>query len=148
MRGPFAGWSEREVAELADRLAESAQRFPLHGLKELAWGETEIDESCGGSGSGTQEGEGDEFCCPICQSCGEEACCSVEKSLMNHGCKYSQYYAQQAYYDKMVIDEFHKLADDLGLTRDETGGEVKDPIGDLYDRAWKRVEDKYGRPHV
>jgi hypothetical protein len=45
----------------------------------------------------------------------------------------------------MIIDEFHQLAEKLGLIRDETGGEVKDPIGDLYDRAWRRVEEKYGR---
>jgi hypothetical protein len=43
----------------------------------------------------------------------------------------------------MIIDEFHKFVESLGICRDETGSEVKDPIGDLYDRAWKRVEEKY-----
>jgi hypothetical protein len=81
--------------------------------------------------------------CPVCQSCGEEGCCSIENSIMQHGCEYADYYAQQVYYDKMVIDEFHKLAEQLGLCRDETGNEVIDPIGDLYDRAWKRTEEKY-----
>lgn len=38
MRGPFAGWSEREVASLADRLSECAGRFPLHGQEDLDWG--------------------------------------------------------------------------------------------------------------
>jgi hypothetical protein len=30
MRGPFAGWSEREVACLADQLRESTTKYPLH----------------------------------------------------------------------------------------------------------------------
>jgi hypothetical protein len=94
------------------------------------------------------ETEEDNFYCPVCQSCGEEGCCSAEKSIMAHGCKYAEYYAQQAYYDKMVIDEFHKLVEEMGLIRDETSNEVKDPIGDLYDRAWKRVEKKYGKNQV
>lgn len=81
--------------------------------------------------------------CPVCQSCGEDERCSIETSIIQHGCKYADYYARQAYYDKMIIDEFHNLAEQLGLCRDETGNEVIDPIGDLYDRACKRVESKY-----
>jgi hypothetical protein len=37
MRGPFAGWSEREVLELANRLCENAKRFPLKGFEDLEW---------------------------------------------------------------------------------------------------------------
>jgi hypothetical protein len=81
--------------------------------------------------------------CPVCGSCGEDGCCSIESVILGHECKYSEYYAKQAYYNEMIIDEFHKLAESLGICRDETGSEVKDPIGDLYDRAWKRVEEKY-----
>lgn len=64
---------------------------------------------------------------------------------MRHGCKYAEHYAQQAFYDKMVIDEFHKLAEGLGLVRDETCVTPKDPVGDLYARAWARCEEKYGK---
>lgn len=135
MRGPFAGWSEREVAELADKLAEKAKRFPLRGHDELVWEDAD---------GGDEDGKEGAYC-PVCQSCGEDGCCDVEKSLLHHGCKYAQYYARQAYYDTMIIDEFHQLVGGLGLGRDETGKEVSDPIGDLYDRAWKRVEEKYGK---
>ena len=34
MRGFFAGWSEREVAQLADGLAESNKQFPVWGEKQ------------------------------------------------------------------------------------------------------------------
>jgi hypothetical protein len=81
--------------------------------------------------------------CPVCGSCGEDGCCSIESVILGHGCKYSEYYARQAYYNHMIIDEFHKFVESLGICRDETGSEVKDPIRDLYDRAWKRVEEKY-----
>jgi hypothetical protein len=30
MRGYFAGWSEREIALLADDLAENQRKYPLH----------------------------------------------------------------------------------------------------------------------
>ncbi len=134
MRGPYAGWSEREVSELADRLCENAKRFPVRGHEHLKW-EDKVEA----------EGNDEDFYCPVCQSCGEDGCCSVEKSILQHGCKYANHYAKQACYNEMIIDEFHQLAEKLGLIRDETGGEVKDPIGDLYDRAWRRVEEKYGR---
>ena len=87
--------------------------------------------------------ETDDSYCMVCESCGEDGCCSIEKSILGHGCKYAEYYAQQVYYDKMIIDEFHKFVESLGICRDETGSKVIDPIGDLYDRAWKRVEEKY-----
>ena len=91
----------------------------------------------------TTPDEDGELYCPICNSCGEDGCCSIESVILGHGCKYAEYYAKQACYNEMIIDEFHKLAESMGIIRDETGNEVKDPIGDLYDRAWKRVEDKY-----
>lgn len=81
--------------------------------------------------------------CDKCQSCGEEGCCPIEQCLLNHGCKYGEYYAKEVYYNKMVIDEFHKLLESMGVGRDETGDKVIDPIGDVYDRAYKRVEEKY-----
>lgn len=173
MRGPFAGWSERQVAELADLLAQNATRFPLRGHEELDWGAThltgeadqnavqevpasvaleEVDRNSseGLKSPPTEEVEDSEnsenrdgIYCPVCQSCGEEGCCSIENSIMSHGCKYAEHYAQQVCYDKMIIDEFHKLAEGLGLIRDETGSAPVDPIGDLYDRAWKRVEERY-----
>lgn len=81
--------------------------------------------------------------CPVCGSCGEDGCCNAEKSLLNHGCKYGRAYANDVYYDKMIIDEFHKFFESLDFGRDETSDKVFDPIGDIYDRAWKRVEEKY-----
>ena len=89
-----------------------------------------------------------EFYCDKCQSCGEEGCCPIEQCLLNHGCKYGEYYAREVYYNKMVIDEFHKLLKELGYERDETGDVVIDPIGDVYDRAYKRVKEKYDKPIV
>lgn len=151
MRGPFAGWSERQVAELADLLSKNAERFPLRGHDELDWGASPIaeakDDQVEGAtkANGEEGGEGGGDYCPVCRSCGEEGCCTTEGSILSHGCQYAQYYAQQVCCDKMVIDEFHKLVEGMGLVRDETGGEPKDPIGDLYDRAWKRVEEKYGK---
>ncbi len=175
MRGPFAGWSERQVAELADLLSQNATRHPLRGHEELDWGktttptptakvedvepratlsqfarETEVNTptnpstDAAPSDDNENEPSNDDYC-PVCRSCGEEGCCTLENSILRHGCKYAEHYAQQAYYDKMVIDEFHKLAEGLGLVRDETGSAPKDPVGDLYDRAWKRVEEKYGK---
>lgn len=137
MRGPFAGWSEREVSELADRLSENAVKFPLRGHEDLEWGK-------GGEGE-KPEGSGDDAYCPTCQSCGEPGCCSVEQAIAGHGCKYSEHYAQQVYYDKMIIDEFHKLVEDLLRQGGGDGGEVKRLVGELYDRAWQRAEKKYKR---
>jgi hypothetical protein len=81
--------------------------------------------------------------CLVCGSCGEDGCCSIEKVILEHRCYYAEYYAKHAYFNEMIIEEFHKLAESLGLCRDETGSEVIDPIGDLYDRAWKKTEEKY-----
>jgi len=81
--------------------------------------------------------------CPVCGSCGEDGCCSIEKSLLNHGCEYSEIYAREAYLNKMIIDEFHKFFESLDFGRDETGNEVIDSIGDIYDKAFKRVDEKY-----
>lgn len=150
MRGPFAGWSERQVLELASQLSQSAIKFPLRGHEYLEWEEEGVEQGAKAVGGadgerGTEDAEGGVYC-PVCQSCVEDGCCGVENSIMSHGCKYSQEYAQQVYYDRMIIDEFHKLAEEMGLTRDETGSEVKDPIGDLYDRASRRVAEKYKTP--
>ena len=32
--------------------------------------------------------------CKNCKSCGEEGCCPIEQCLLNHGCKYGEYYAR------------------------------------------------------
>jgi len=34
MRGPFAGWSEREVAQLADQLDANQKLFPRYVVKD------------------------------------------------------------------------------------------------------------------
>jgi hypothetical protein len=84
--------------------------------------------------------------CKKCKSCGEEGCCPIEQCLLNHGCKYGEYYAREVYYNKMIIDEFHNLLEELGHGRDETGDVVIDPIGDVYDRAYEKVKEKYDKP--
>ena len=81
--------------------------------------------------------------CPVCESCGEEGCCSVEKSLLGHGCKYGDHYARHTYYNEMIIDEFHKFVESLGVSRDETGDKVVDPISEIYDKAYNKVKEKY-----
>ena len=86
-----------------------------------------------------------EFYCEVCESCGEEGCCSVEKSLLGHNCKYGEYYAKEVYYNEMLIDELLKLLESKGVCRDETGDVVIDPIGDAYDRAYYRALEKYGK---
>ena len=58
---------------------------------------------------------------------------------------YGQICAEETYYKDMIIDEFHKFVNSLGISRDEGGEEVYDPIGELYDRAYNRVKEKYGR---
>ena len=83
--------------------------------------------------------------CGVCESCGEEGCCSVEKSILGHGCKYAQWYAKDVYFNEVLINELLKLLKSMGVCRDETGDVVKDPIGDVYDRAFKRVKEKYGK---
>jgi hypothetical protein len=85
--------------------------------------------------------------CKECKSCGEEGCCSIEKSLLGHDCKYGECYAKEVYYNKMIIDEFHNLLTDMGVQQaDETGYFVIDPIGDVYKRAFERMEEKYNKP--
>jgi hypothetical protein len=83
--------------------------------------------------------------CDVCESCGEGGCCSVEKSLLGHNCKYGEYYAKEVYYNEMLIDELLKLLESKGVCRDETGDVVIDPIGDAYDRAYNRALEKYGK---
>jgi predicted nucleic-acid-binding Zn-ribbon protein len=83
--------------------------------------------------------------CKKCGCCGEEGCCSVEKSLLGHNCKYGEYYAKEVYYNEMLIDELLKLLESKGVCRDETGDVVIDPIGDAYDRAYYRALEKYGK---
>lgn len=100
MRGPFAGWSERQVAELADLLSQNATRFPLRGYEELDWGkappppaqegtaesdsvvsqsareieaDTPTNQNPSTCPSDDKENEsGDDDYCPGCRSCGEE----------------------------------------------------------------------------
>ena len=83
--------------------------------------------------------------CKECKSCGEGGCCSIEKSLLGHGCKYGECYAREVYYNKMLIDEFHELYKDeeAYCTFDKSGDVVKSPIDLVYDRAFKRVKEKY-----
>jgi len=90
-----------------------------------------------------EEDIGESPYCPVCESCGEEGCCSVENSLWKHDCKYGKVYARDVYQNEMIIDEFHKLLESMGICRDETGDTVSDPIGDLYERAYNRMKEKY-----
>lgn len=87
-----------------------------------------------------------EFYCDKCQSCGEEGCCPIEQCLLNHDCKYGEYYAKEVYYNKMVIDEFHRLVEDeeAYCTFNKPGDVVKSPIDLVYSRAYNRALEKYG----
>ena len=78
--------------------------------------------------------------CPVCESCGEEGCCSVENSLWKHGCKYGKVYARDVYQNEMIIDEFHKLFDENGKYLGCDGN----PIEVVYNNAFDRTQVKYG----
>jgi len=79
--------------------------------------------------------------CPVCESCGEEGCCSVEKSLLGHDCKYGEWYARDVYQNEMIIDEFHKLFDENGKYL----GCDSNPIEVVYNNAFDRTQEKYGK---
>jgi len=79
--------------------------------------------------------------CPVCESCGEEGCCSVENSLWKHGCKYGEWYARDVYQNEMIIDEFHKLFDENGKYLGCDGN----PIEVVYNNAFDRTKEKYGK---
>ena len=76
--------------------------------------------------------------CPVCESCGEEGCCSVEKSLLGHDCKYGKWYARDVYQNEMIIDEFHKLFDENGKYLG-----CENPIEVVYNKAFDKVQEKY-----
>jgi hypothetical protein len=77
--------------------------------------------------------------CPVCESCGEGGCCSVEKSLLGHDCKYGKWYARDVYQNEMIIDEFHKLFDENGKYLSVDGH----PIDVVYNNAFNRTQEKY-----
>jgi hypothetical protein len=79
--------------------------------------------------------------CPVCESCGEEGCCSVENSLWKHDCKYGKVYARDVYLNEMIIDEFHKLFDENGNYLGCDGN----PIEVVYNNAFDRTQEKYGK---
>jgi hypothetical protein len=79
--------------------------------------------------------------CPVCESCGEEGCCSVERSLLGHDCKYGKWYARDVYQNEMIIDEFHKLFDESGKYLGCDGN----PIEVVYNNAFDRTKEKYGK---
>jgi hypothetical protein len=79
--------------------------------------------------------------CPVCESCGEEGCCSVEKSLLGHDCKYGKWYARDVYHNEMIIDEFHKLFDENGKYLGVDGH----PIEVVYNNAFDRTKEKYAK---
>ena len=75
--------------------------------------------------------------CKVCQSCGEEGCCPIEQCLLNHGCKYGEYYAREVYYNKMIIDEFHNKLKELGYL-DELNFVLGDDDHDINFRAFSK----------
>jgi len=85
--------------------------------------------------------------CSVCGSCGEEGCCSVEKSLLGHDCKYGKVYARDVYFNEMIIEEFHKLFNDQEsyCAFNKPGDVVKSPIELVYDNAWNKTLEKYGK---
>ena len=77
-----------------------------------------------------------EFYCPVCESCGEEGCCSVEKSLLGHNCKYGEWYARDVYFNNVLIDEL--------LTYIKENVEGADKVVDAaYNKAFEKAKEKY-----
>lgn len=83
--------------------------------------------------------------CEICECYGdEEEYHPIEKSLLAHKCKYGEAYVMELYFNEMIIEEFHNLFKRLGISKDEASDKTVDPISEVYNNAWKRVEEKYG----
>ena len=78
--------------------------------------------------------------CKECKSCGEEGCCSIEKSLLGHDCKYGEYYAKEVCFNKVLVNELLKSISTIEKMGPSTAKEVIDAA---YDKAFKFVEEKY-----
>ena len=74
--------------------------------------------------------------CDVCESCGEEGCCSIEKSILGHGCKYAQWYAKDVYFNEVLINEL--------LTYIKENVEGADKVVDAaYNKAFDKAKEKY-----
>lgn len=73
--------------------------------------------------------------CEVCGCCGEDGCCSTEKAILAHGCKYAKLYAWEVYFNNVVTHEFYKYLDSI---------DARDIIDAAYDKAFKLADEKYG----
>jgi hypothetical protein len=76
--------------------------------------------------------------CEVCESCGEEGCCSIEKSILGHGCKYAQWYARDVYFNEMLINELLTFIQDNVDNADNI-------VSKIYNTAFDKAKEKYGK---
>ena len=74
--------------------------------------------------------------CDVCESCGEEGCCSIEKSILGHGCKYAQWYAKDVYFNEMLINELLTFIQDNVDNADNI-------VSKIYNTAFDKAKEKY-----
>ena len=74
--------------------------------------------------------------CEVCKSCGEEGCCSVEKSLLGHNCKYGEWYARDVYFNNVLIDELLTYIKENVAFADEV-------VDAAYNKAFEMAKEKY-----
>lgn len=74
--------------------------------------------------------------CEVCESCGEEGCCSVEKSLLGHNCKYGEWYARDVYFNNILIDELLTYIKENVAFADEV-------VDAAYNKAFEMAKEKY-----
>jgi len=74
--------------------------------------------------------------CKKCGCCGEEGCCSIEKSILGHGCKYAQWYAKDVYFNEVLIDELLTVIKDNFDNADTI-------VSKIYNTAFDKAKEKY-----
>ena len=74
--------------------------------------------------------------CDVCESCGEEGCCSIEKSILGHGCKYAQWYAKDVYFNEVLINELLTFIQDNVDNADNI-------VSKIYNTAFDKAKEKY-----
>lgn len=80
--------------------------------------------------------------CPLCESCGEEGCCShlhCFRALIesNPKCAYGSHYLREAIFNKRLVEFFHKMIDSI------TKGELNPKnIVELYNIRWNKIYDE------
>ena len=78
--------------------------------------------------------------CPICDSCGEDGCCSALNCKQSDNGKYCGTYLKDLQFGYRMFKELYNLIDEKG---DE---EMKKSLDELYDKnydlTWKKGEEE------